>query len=248
MSVSNWGKRLKSKVQYRRVLIKLSGEALMGNEGYGIDQIVVSDMAKQIKEIKELGVEVAIVLGGGNIYRGKKGEKKGMDRVTGDYMGMMATVINALALQHTLEKLGVEAVVQTALKIEKIAEPYVRKDALGHLKEGRVIIFACGTGNPYFTTDTAAALRAIEIKAEILLKATKVDGVFDKDPELHKNAQFYPEISYSDVLNKDLQVMDLTAITLCKENQLPLAVFNMRKKGNLKKAVLGEHIGTIVRR
>lgn len=220
----------------------------MGNEGYGIDQIVVSDMAKQIKEIKELGVEVAIVLGGGNIYRGKKGEKKGMDRVTGDYMGMMATVINALALQDTLEQLGVETVVQTALKIEKIADPYVRKDAFSHLSEGRVVIFACGTGNPYFTTDTAAALRAIEIKAEILLKATKVDGVFDKDPELYKNAKFYPEISYSDVLNKDLQVMDLTAITLCKENQLPLAVFNMRKKGNLKKAVLGEHIGTIVRR
>lgn len=239
---------MKSKVRYRRVLIKLSGEALAGNKGYGIDQTVVSDMAKQIKDIKELGVEVALVLGGGNIYRGKKGEKGGMDRVTGDYMGMMATVINALALQNNLERIDVETVVQTALKIEKIADPFVRKDALGHLTEGRVIIFACGTGNPYFTTDTAAALRAIEIKADILLKATKVDGVFDKDPEVYKNAKFYSEISYNDVLNKDLQVMDLTAITLCKENQLPLAVFNMRKKGNLKKAVLGEHIGTIVRR
>jgi uridylate kinase len=239
---------LKSRIQYKRILIKLSGEALSGNEGYGINQNAVIEVAGQIKDLRKMGVEIAIVLGGGNIYRGKKGEKTGMDRVTGDYIGMLATVMNALALQNVLENLGLEASVQTALEIEKIAEPYSRKNALACLKKGVVVIFACGTGNPYFTTDTAAALRAIEIKADILFKATKVDGVYDKDPELHKNAKFYSEISYSDVLKKDLQVMDLTAITLCKENQLPLAVFNMRKKGNLKKAVLGEHIGTIVRR
>jgi uridylate kinase len=239
---------LKSRIQYKRILIKLSGEALSGNEGYGIDQDATIEVAGQIKDLRKMGVEIAIVLGGGNIYRGKKNEKAGMDRVTGDYIGMMATVMNALALQNALENLGLETSVQTALAIEKIAKPYVRKDALAYLKKGVVVIFACGTGNPYFTTDTAAALRAIEIKADILFKATKVDGVYDRDPELHKNAKFYPEISYSDVLKKDLQVMDLTAITLCKENQLPLAVFNMRKKGNLKKAVLGEHIGTIVGR
>jgi uridylate kinase len=239
---------LKSKIRYKKILIKLSGEALMGNEGYGIDPDSVVEVAGQIKDLHKLRVEIAIVLGGGNIYRGKKGEKKGMDRVTGDYMGMMATVMNALALQNALENLGIETSVQTALKIERIAEPYSRKKALTYLKKGVVVIFACGTGNPYFTTDTAAALRAIEIKADILFKATKVDGIYDKDPELHKNAKFYTEISYGDVLKKGLQVMDLTAITLCKENHLPLAVFNMRKKGNLKKAVLGEHIGTIVRR
>jgi uridylate kinase len=239
---------LKSRIQYKRILIKLSGEALSGNEGYGIDQDATIEVAGQIKDLRKMGVEIAIVLGGGNIYRGKKSEKAGMDRVTGDYIGMMATVMNALALQNALENLGLETSVQTALAIEKIAKPYVRKDALAYLKKGVVVIFACGTGNPYFTTDTAAALRAIEIKADILFKATKVDGVYDRDPELHKNAKFYPEISYTDVLKKDLQVMDLTAITLCKENQLPLAVFNMRKKGNLKKAVLGEHIGTIVGR
>jgi uridylate kinase len=238
---------LKSKIQYKRILIKLSGEALSGNDGYGIDQGAVIEVAGQIGDLRKMGVEIAIVLGGGNIYRGKKGEKTGMDRVTGDYIGMLATVMNALAFQTALEGLGLEASVQTALEIEKIAEPYTRKNALACLKKGVVVIFACGTGNPYFTTDTAAALRAIEIKADILFKATKVDGVYDKDPELYKNAKFYSEISYSDVLKKDLQVMDLTAITLCKENQLPLAVFNMRKKGNLKKAVLGEHIGTIVR-
>jgi len=229
------------------VLIKLSGEAFTGNEGYGIDQNAVNDVAEQIKDIRKLGVEIAIVLGAGNLYRGKKGEKTGVDRVTGDYIGMMATVMNALALQNALERLRIETSVQTALRIEKVAEQYTRKNALACLQRGAIVIFACGTGNPYFTTDTAAALRAIEIKADILFKATKVDGVYDKDPECHKNARFYPEITYDDVLKKDLQVMDLTAITLCKENQLPLAVFNMRKKGNLKKAVLGEHIGTIVR-
>ena len=239
---------MKSNIKYKRILIKLSGEALMGSEGHGIDQVVVNEVAGQIKDLRKLGVEIAIVLGGGNMYRGKKGEKAGMDRVTGDYIGMLATVMNALALQNAIESIGLETTVQTALKIEKMAEPYTRKNALAYLKKGTIVIFACGTGNPYFTTDTAAALRAIEIKADILFKATKVDGVYDKDPEHYKNAKFYSEISYGDVLKKNLQVMDLTAITLCKENQLPLAVFNMRKKGNLRKAVLGEHIGTIVRR
>ncbi len=196
---------MKGKIQYRRVLIKLSGEAFTGKKGYGIDQEAVNGIAGQIKDIKELGVEIAIVLGAGNLYRGKKGEKTGVDRVTGDYIGMMATVMNALALQNALEYLQIETSVQTALCIEKIAEQYTRKDALAHLQRGAIVIFACGTGNPYFTTDTAAALRAIEIKADILFKATKVDGVYDKDPERHKNARFYPEISYSDVLKKDLR-------------------------------------------
>ncbi len=239
---------MKSNIKYKRILIKLSGEALTGSEGYGIDPDAVSEIARQIKDLKKMGVEIAIVLGGGNLFRGKKGEKTGMDRVTGDYIGMLATVMNALAFQNVLENLGLETIVQTALKIEKIAEPYNQKNALVYLKKGVIVVFGCGTGNAYFTTDTAAALRAIEIKADILFKATKVDGVYDKDPEHYKNAKYYPEISYSDVLKKNLQVMDLTAITLCKENRLPLAVFNMRKKGNLKKLVLGERIGTIVRR
>ncbi len=239
---------MKSNIKYKRILIKLSGEALAGSEGYGIDPDAVLEIARQIKDLKNMGVEIAVVLGGGNLFRGKKGEKTGTDRVTGDYIGMLATVMNALAFQSVLENLGLETIVQTALKIEKIAEPYNRKNALLYLKKGAIVIFGCGTGNPYFTTDTAAALRAIEVKADILFKATKVDGVYDKDPERYKNAQYFPEISYNDVLKKNLQVMDLTAITLCKENQLPLAVFNMKRKGNLKKAVLGEHIGTIVRR
>jgi len=239
---------LKSKPAYKRVLIKLSGEALMGEEGYGIDETVLTEIAGQIKEIRALGVQIGVVVGGGNIYRGKTGETLGTDRVTGDHMGMLATVINGLALKAALESLDVDAGVMTALNMEKIAEPFVQRSALKQLKEGTILIFACGTGNPYFTTDTAAALRAIEIKADILFKATKVDGVYDKDPKLHRNARFHPEISYNDVLKKDLQVMDLTAITLCKENRLPIVVLNMQKKGNLKKAVLGERIGTIVGR
>lgn len=235
-------------MKYKRILLKLSGEVLMGNSGHGIDHATVSDIAGQIGEIRGLGVEVAIVLGGGNIYRGKKGEKEGMDRVTGDYVGMVATVINALVLQDTLNRAGTPAVVQTALALEKIAEPYHHARAMAYLDEGKVVIFACGTGNPYFTTDTAAALRAVETKADIVMKATKVDGVYDKDPEVHKDAVFYPEISYSEVLSKDLQVMDLTAITLCKENDIPIAVFSIRVRDNLKKAVLGENVGTIVRR
>ena len=246
---SNWERRLKGKSRpYRRILIKLSGEALGGTEGVGIDQPTLLDIAGQIGEIHKLGVQIAIVLGGGNIYRGKSGEKDGTDRVTGDYMGMLATVINGLAFADTLESKGIMASVMTAFRIERVGRPFSQKEALKELEGGKIVIFAGGTGNPYFTTDTAAALRAVEIKADLLLKATKVDGVYDKDPEKHKNAKFYPEISYSEVLAKGLQVMDLTAITLCMENKLPLAVLNMRKKGNLKKAVLGESIGTIVRR
>jgi uridylate kinase len=235
-------------MRYKRILLKLSGEVLMGNERHGIDHAVVADIAGQIGDVRKLGVEVAIVLGGGNIYRGKKGEKEGMDRVTGDYVGMVATVINALVLQDTLVRMGVPAVVQTALALERIAEPYDHARARNYLDGGKIVIFACGTGNPYFTTDTAAALRAVETKADILMKATKVDGVYDRDPEVHADAVFYPEISYSEVLERDLQVMDLTAITLCKENDIPVAVFSVRVRDNLKKVVLGEKIGTIVRR
>ena len=235
-------------MKYKRILLKLSGEVLMGNEGYGIDHDTVADIAGQIGEIHKLGVEAAVVLGGGNIYRGKKGEKKGMDRVNGDYAGMVATVINALVLQNALKRSGAPAVVQTALNLEKIAEPYNHSKAVEYLEEGKIVIFACGTGNPYFTTDTAAALRAVETGAEIVMKATKVDGVYDRDPETDSGALFYPEISYSEVLSKDLQVMDLTAITLCKENNVPIAVFNIRVRGNLKKVVLGKKVGTIVRR
>jgi uridylate kinase len=235
-------------MKYKRILLKLSGEVLMGSAGHGIDHATVYEIAEEIREIRSLGVEVGIVLGGGNIYRGKTGEKEGVDRVTGDYIGMIATVINALVLQDTLNKLGAPAVVQTALNLEKIAEPYNHAKAIGYLNDGKIMIFACGTGNPYFTTDTAAALRAVETKADIVMKATKVDGVYDKDPEVHSDAIFYPEITYSEVIAKDLQVMDLTAITLCKENNIPIAVFNIRVRGNLKKAVLGETMGTIVRR
>jgi len=234
-------------MQYKRILLKLSGEALMAKEG-GIDHRILLEIANQVKEIRELGIEIGIVLGGGNIFRGKEGEKDGIDRVTGDYIGMLATVINALAFQDTLETLGVPARLQTALSIEKMAEPYDRKMAIEHLQNRKIVIFACGTGNPYFTTDTAAALRAIEMKADILMKATKVNGVYDKDPETSKDAKFFPEITFTDILNRDLQVMDLTAITLCKENNLPIIVLNIREKDNLKRAVLGEHIGTIVRR
>ena len=235
-------------MRYKRILLKLSGEALMGNESHGINGNIVRDITGQIGEIRGLGAEVAIVLGGGNIYRGRQGEKEGVDRVRGDHAGMLATAINALMLQDALEKAGIPAIVQTALAIERIGEPYNQAKAVEHLRAGRVLIFACGTGNPYFTTDTAAALRAAEIGAGIVMKATKVDGVYDRDPEVHTDAVFYPEISYAEVLAKGLGVMDLTAITLCKENDIPVAVFNLFAPGNLKKVVLGEKVGTIVRR
>lgn len=233
---------------FKRILLKLSGEALMGNEGYGIDPSMVEAVCRQIKGIKGLGIQIAIVVGGGNIFRGMKAEKQGIDRVTADYMGMVATLLNALTLQERLEKIGVPTCVQSAINIEKVAKPYDRREAIEELSAEKVVIFACGTGNPYFTTDTAAALRAVEIGAEALLKATKVDGVYDRDPEIHKDAIFFPIITYIDVINKNLKVMDLTAITLCMENNLPIIVFNLRGKDNMKKVVQGKRVGTIVRR
>ncbi len=238
----------KSSMVFKKILLKLSGEALMGNEGYGIDPAVVEDVCLQIKKIKDLGIQIGLVIGGGNIFRGMKAEKQGMERATADYMGMVATLLNALTLQEGLEKIGIPVRIQSAIAIEKVAEPYDRRVALQHLAEKKVVIFACGTGNPYFTTDTAAALRAIEIGADVLFKATKVDGIYDCDPVTNKNAHFYSSISYMDVINKNLGVMDLTAITLCMENNLPIIVFNLFGKDNMKKVVQGKLVGTLVRR
>ncbi len=232
---------------YSRILLKLSGEVLMGKQGFGIDPDMIMDISSQIKDVAELGIEIAIVIGGGNIFRGVKAEKQGIDRATGDYMGMIATLMNSLALQEVLEKLNVSTRVQTALEMKAVAETYARRKALTHLEKDRVVIFACGTGNPYFTTDTAAALRALEIGAQVILKATRVDGVYDKDPEAHADARFFREITYTDVLSKGLKVMDATAITICMENNLPIIVFNIKVEGNMKKAVLGEQIGTLVK-
>jgi len=232
---------------YKRILLKLSGEALMGKEGYGIDPGTMNEIAEEIKGVKETGIDTAIVVGGGNIYRGMRAEQQGMDRATGDYIGMMATVMNSLALQENLERLGMAVRVQTALQMAAIAEPYVRRRAIRHMEEGRIVIFAGGTGNPFFTTDTAAALRAVEINADVILKATRVDGVYDRDPESHKDAVFFPQISYIEVLSRSLKVMDATAISLCMEHRLPIIVFNLREKGNMKRAALGETVGTIVR-
>ena len=240
-------KQQKNKMRFNRILLKLSGEVLMGKEGYGIDTEVVREIASQIRDVKELGVEIAIVIGGGNIFRGLKASKQGIDRVTGDYMGMLATMMNALTIQDSLEKLGIPARVQSALQIEKMAEPFLKRKAVKHLEKGRVVIFACGTGNPFFTTDTAASLRALEIDANVLLKATRVEGVYDKDPEVYDDAVFFPEISYMDVLKGGLKVMDGTAISLCMDNNLPIVVFNIKEKDNMKKAVLGERVGTIVK-
>jgi len=232
---------------YKRILLKLSGEALMGKEGYGIDPGTMNGIAEEIKGVKETGIDTAIVVGGGNIYRGMRAEQQGMDRATGDYIGMMATVMNSLALQENLERLGMAVRVQTALQMAAMAEPYVRRRAIRHMEEGRIVIFAGGTGNPFFTTDTAAALRAIEINADVILKATRVDGVYDRDPESHRDAVFFPEIGYMEVLSRSLRVMDATAISLCMEHRLPIIVFNLREKGNMKRAALGEPVGTIVR-
>ncbi len=232
---------------YKRILLKLSGEALMGKEGYGIDPATMRDIAEQVKSVRETGVTVAIVVGGGNIYRGMRAEDQGIDRATGDYMGMIATLMNSLALQDNLERLGLPTRVQTALQMSQIAEPYIRRRAIRHLEKERIVIFAGGTGNPFFTTDTAAALRAAEIGADVILKATRVNGVYDKDPELHKDAVFFPEITYMEVLERNLRVMDATAISLCMENKLPIIVFNLRDKNNMRRVVLGESIGTIVR-
>ena len=231
---------------YKKILLKLSGEALMGDQEFGISSDVIASYAKQIKEIVDLGVEVSIVIGGGNIFRGLSGAAQGVDRVTGDHMGMLATVINSLALQNSIEKLGVPTRVQTAIEMPKVAEPFIKRRAQRHLEKGRVVIFGAGTGNPYFTTDTAAALRAIEMETNVFIKATKVDGIYDKDPVKYPDAKKYETVTYNEVLAKDLKVMDATAISLCRENKLPIIVFNSLIEGNLKKVVMGEHIGTTV--
>jgi uridylate kinase len=234
-------------LRYKRILLKLSGEALMGEQEYGIDSRVLNLYAEEIHSVRELGVEVGIVIGGGNIYRGLDKSSDEIDKVTGDHMGMLATVINALALQNALEKHGLYTRCQSAINMDKIAEPFIRRRAIRHLEKGRVVIFAAGTGNPYFTTDTAAALRAIEIEADAILKGTRVDGIYDSDPEKNVAAIHLPEISYGDILKKDLRVMDLTAITLCRENKLPIIVFNVNKPGNLRRVVLGEAVGSRVK-
>ncbi|PAB61238.1 UMP kinase [Anaeromicrobium sediminis] len=231
--------------KYKRIILKLSGEALAGENGFGIDGNTVSAIAKQVKELQELGVEVAIVVGGGNFWRGRTGE--GMDRTTADYMGMLATVINALALQDALEGIDVLTRVQTAIEMRQIAEPYIRRKAVRHLEKARVVIFASGTGNPYFSTDTTAALRAAEIEAEVILLAKKVDGVYDSDPNINKDAKKFDELSYIDVLNKGLGVMDSTATSLCMDNKIPILVFGLNEPENIKKAILGEQIGTCVK-
>ncbi|HEX9829771.1 MAG TPA: UMP kinase [Bacteroidota bacterium] len=233
-------------LKYKRILLKLSGEALMGKLDYGIDSDVVKLFAEEIKSVSELGVQVGIVIGGGNIYRGVENSSDGIDKVTGDHMGMLATVINALALQSALEHKGLYTRCLSAINMDKIAEPFIRRRAIRHLEKSRIVIFAAGTGNPYFTTDTAAALRAIEIEADVIIKGTRVDGVFDSDPEKNATAVHFPEISYADVLKNNLRVMDLTAITLSKENALPIIVFNMNKPGNLKRLVMGEQVGSRV--
>jgi uridylate kinase len=235
-----------SKPRYRRILLKLSGEALGGVEGQGINPEAVHDMACQVAEVQQLGVEVVIVVGGGNIFRGLQGSEKGIERATGDYMGMLATVINALALQDALEKQGVETRVQSAINMTQIAEPFIRRRAVRHLEKGRVVIFAAGTGNPYFSTDTAAALRANEIGAEVVLKATKVDGIYDKDPKKHADAKRYDQVSYTTALEKQLKVMDAAAFALCMDNKMPIIVFDFFKPHNLRNVVLGKKVGTQV--
>ena len=233
-------------MKYNRVLLKLSGEALMGNQQYGIDSSVLSNYALEIKSIVETGCQLAIVIGGGNIYRGIQSEESGFDRVQGDHMGMLATIINGMALQSALESLKIETRLQTAIKMEQIAEPYIRRRAIRHLEKSRVVIFGDGTGNPYFTTDTAAALRAIEIEADIILKGTRVDGVYSADPEKDSKAKKFDQISFDKAYDLGLKVMDLTAFTLCKENKLPINVFNMNVEGNLKKVCDGITVGTLV--
>jgi len=231
---------------YRRILLKLSGEVLAGEQDFGIDPTKATQLANEIKSIHEMGVDIILIIGGGNIFRGLQAASKGMDRVTGDYLGMLATIMNAISLQDALEKTGVETRTLSAITVSQISEPYIRRRALRHLDKGRVVIVAGGTGNPYFTTDTAAALRATELKAQVLLKGTKVDGVFDKDPVVYSDAVRYNNVSFTEVLEKNLRVMDLTAITLCKENALPICVFNINNKGDLKGVVEGKNIGTTI--
>jgi uridylate kinase len=234
-------------MRYSKVLLKLSGEALAGEKGFGIDPVTVSSIAVQIKEIVDLGVMVSLVVGGGNIWRGAVGSNKGMDRTTADYMGMLATVINSLALQDALEKIGVLTRVQTAIEMREIAEPYIRRRAIHHLEEGRVVIFAAGTGNPFFSTDTTAALRAAEMEAEVILMAKKVDGIYNADPKTNPDAVKFEELNFIDVIQRGLQVMDSTAASLCMDNNIPLIVFDLTVAGNIKKVIMGEKIGTIVR-
>lgn len=233
-------------LRYKRILLKLSGEALMGDQNYGIDGDVVKFIAKEIKDVYDMGVSIGIVVGGGNIFRGVSESAKDMDRVSADYMGMLATVINSLALQNALENIGVPTRVQTAIEMRQIAEPYIRRRAMRHLEKGRVVIFGAGTGNPYFTTDTTATLRASEINAEVVLKATKVDGVYTADPKKDANAVKFDSVTYLDVLNRNLKVMDSTAISMCMDNKIPIIVFDLYGEGNLKRIICGEKIGTIV--
>ena len=231
---------------FRRILLKLSGEVLAGKQGFGIDPKKATELANEVKSIYEMEVSIGLIIGAGNIFRGLQAATKGMDRVTGDYLGMLATIMNAISLQDALEKVGVETRTLSAITVSKIAEPYIRRRALRHMEKGRVVIIAGGTGNPYFTTDTAAALRATELNAEVLIKGTKVDGIYDKDPVVNSDAKRYKSISFNEVLSKNLRVMDLTAITLCKENALPIRVFNINNKGDLKRLLNGEDIGTTV--
>tara|TARA_B100002051_G_C16651561_1_gene594220 strand:- start:156 stop:875 length:720 start_codon:yes stop_codon:yes gene_type:complete len=235
-----------NKPYYSSILLKLSGEALQGEQGYGIDNDILNRIAREISEVSKLGVQVSIVIGGGNIYRGVSAAAAGMDRTTADYMGMLATAINSIALQHFLEKHGLVTRVQSALELNRVAEPYIQRRALRHLEKGRVVIFAAGTGNPYFTTDTAASLRALEINADIILKATKVNGVYDKDPNKFKDAKMFKSLKYMQVLEKELEIMDSTAISLCKDNKIPICVFNLFQKDNIKKIVMGKKVGTTV--
>lgn len=231
---------------YRRVLLKLSGEVLAGEQDFGIDPVKANYLAEEVQSIRESGVEVGLIIGAGNIFRGMQAASKGMDRVTGDYLGMLATIMNAISLQDALEKVGCETRTLSAISVSQIAEPYIRRRAIRHLEKGRVVIIAGGTGNPFFTTDSAAALRAVELNAEVVLKGTKVDGIYDKDPMIHEDAVKYETVSFSRVLNDNLRVMDMTAITLCKENNLPIRVFNINHTGDLKALVLGGKIGTLV--
>lgn len=233
-------------MKYKRILLKLSGEALMGNKQFGIDNNRLMQYAEEIREIAELGAEIGIVIGGGNIFRGVQAERGGMERTQGDYMGMLATMINSMALQAALESVGLFTRLQSAIEMKQIAEPFIKRKAVRHLEKGRIVIFGSGTGNPFFTTDSAASLRAIEIDAEVILKGTRVDGIYDKDPEENASAKKFDTITFDEAYKKNLRVMDMTAFTLCKENELPVIVFNMNKKGNLKKVVTGEEIGTLV--
>src|SRR5687768_8005961 len=233
-------------MKYKRILLKLSGESLMGDKQYGIDNEVVKQYAEDIKAVHAKGLEIAIVIGGGNIFRGLSAEKSGMDRAQADYMGMLATVINSMALQDALEKVGLKTRLLSAIKMEQICEPFIRRRAIRHLEKGRVVIFGAGTGNPYFTTDTAASLRAVEIEADLILKGTRVDGVYTADPEKHTDAKKFDTITFSEVYERGLSIMDLTAITLCQENKLPILVFDMNREGNLKRLMMGETVGTLV--